>query len=49
MVRFSDIPLKITRINAVNTYLGNDFTQYRKKVSDHVPVKMEIELNEGYR
>jgi endonuclease/exonuclease/phosphatase family metal-dependent hydrolase len=48
MVRFEDIPLKIERINAVEKYYRNDFVNYRKQVSDHVPIKMEVELNGGY-
>ena len=31
-----------TRIDAVKDYFKGDFVQYRQKVSDHVPVKLEI-------
>jgi endonuclease/exonuclease/phosphatase family metal-dependent hydrolase len=48
MIRFADIELRIERVNAVEKYYKNDFANYRKQISDHVPIKMELELNSGY-
>ncbi|GHV52252.1 hypothetical protein AGMMS49579_09230 [Spirochaetia bacterium] len=48
MIGMSDIELYIKRVNAVEKYYHNDFVNYHKKVSDHIPVKMELELNSGY-
>lgn len=31
-------------VNAVEKYCGGDFGEYREKISDHVPIVMEIEL-----
>ena len=31
-------------LDAVNKYYNGDFKSYHKNVSDHVPIKMEIEL-----
>jgi endonuclease/exonuclease/phosphatase family metal-dependent hydrolase len=48
MYELLDIELKIERINSVEKYYQNDFVEYKKKVSDHVPIKMEIMINENY-
>ena len=34
----------IGRIDAPNAYCGGDFNRYKKDVSDHVPIKLHIEL-----
>ena len=34
----------IGRIDAPNHYCGGDFSRYKKDVSDHVPIKLELEL-----
>lgn len=33
------------RIDAVRTYCGDDFEEYFKKVSDHIPIVMELQIN----
>jgi endonuclease/exonuclease/phosphatase family metal-dependent hydrolase len=48
MINLSDIELNIRRVNAVEKYYHNDFGKYSRQISDHVPVKMELELNSGY-
>jgi endonuclease/exonuclease/phosphatase family metal-dependent hydrolase len=48
LINLSDIEFNIKRVNVVEKYYRNDFTKYHKQVSDHVPVKMEMELNSGY-
>ena len=36
------VPYTVSRIDAVNRYFNGDFTSYKRNVSDHVPVKLEI-------
>ena len=36
------VPYTVSRIDAVNRYFKGDFIDYKKNVSDHVPVKLEI-------
>ncbi|GHU44994.1 hypothetical protein FACS1894111_13010 [Clostridia bacterium] len=38
----SSVPYTVSRIDAVNRYFNGDFIKYKKNVSDHVPVKLEI-------
>ena len=38
------VMLNCQRIDAVNNYYNGDFKSYHKNVSDHVPIKLEIEL-----
>ena len=42
--RNREVYLNYQRIDAVNKYYNGDFKSYHKNVSDHVPIKMEIEL-----
>lgn len=35
----------IERVNAVEKYYNNDLGAYRKEISDHVPIKMVLNLN----
>lgn len=44
-IHFDDVNFKISRINAVGKYCNNDFEMYREKVSDHLPIMIEIEFN----
>ena len=43
--QFRDAWVKVKRIDAVRKYCGDDFETYYKKVSDHIPIQMVIELN----
>jgi hypothetical protein len=36
------IPFKVSRIDAVREYFNGDFEKYKKIVSDHVPIVLEI-------
>lgn len=42
---FEGINLKYNRVDAVIEYCFNDFDLYRDEISDHVPISLEIELN----
>ena len=42
--QFEGVYMKVNRINAVEKFCENDFYEYSKKVSDHIPIIMEIEL-----
>lgn len=42
--RFSGIRKEVSKIDAIPKYYENDFEKYRKDVSDHVPIKLEISL-----
>jgi hypothetical protein len=42
--RFDGTNVIIERVNSVCKYCGNDFEKYREKVSDHVPIKLELIL-----
>lgn len=39
---FSGISAEVFRINSVEKYYGDDYEKYRKEVSDHVPIVIEI-------
>lgn len=41
---FAGVKMKVHRVDAVRKYCNDDFKQYLKKVSDHIPIMMEIEL-----
>jgi len=42
--QFDGVTMKVHRIDAVRKYCSDDFEQYLNKVSDHIPIMMEIEL-----
>lgn len=42
--QFEGVKMKAHRVDAVRKYCNDDFEQYLKKVSDHIPIMMEIEL-----
>ena len=42
--RFEGVGLKYRKIDAVRKYCGDDFARYRKEISDHVPIMMDINL-----
>ncbi len=44
-IHFSDVNFKMSRINAIEKYCNNDIEMYREKVSDHLPIMIEIEFN----
>ncbi|SEG39751.1 Endonuclease/Exonuclease/phosphatase family protein [Eubacterium ruminantium] len=43
--QFKDVWVSAKRIDAVRKYCKDDFTEYFKSVSDHIPIQMVIELN----
>ena len=43
--RFAGIHIKMQRIDSVRKYMNNDFEKHKKMLSDHVPIKLEFELN----
>ena len=42
--QFEGITMKAKRVDAVRKYCNDDFEQYLKTVSDHIPIMMELEL-----
>ena len=42
--RFEGIKLDVKRIEAVKNYYGDDFDLYRKEVSDHLPIVLDLEF-----
>ena len=43
--RFIGTDVKTHRVDSVKKYLGNDFSLHRKEISNHVPIKLELNLN----
>lgn len=43
--RFAGTNVIIKRVNSVQDYCQNNFDEHRKTVSDHVPIKLELDLN----
>jgi endonuclease/exonuclease/phosphatase family metal-dependent hydrolase len=43
--RFIGTTARIERVNSVQKYCQNDFEKHKEKVSDHVPIKLELILN----
>ena len=43
--RITEKNARIERVNSVQKYCQNDFKKHREKVSDHVPIKLELILN----
>jgi hypothetical protein len=41
---FEGVKMNVRRVDAVRKYCGDDFDNYLKTVSDHIPVFMEIDL-----
>lgn len=46
-LRFEDTNVECSRVNAVEKYYDGDYEKYRKNVSDHVPVMLELNLRKG--
>ena len=42
--RYTGVSVNVSCINAVEKYCGGDFEKYRKYVSDHLPICIEINL-----
>ncbi len=43
--QFDGIGVEVERVDAVGKFYKNDFEQYKKDVSDHVPIKLTLTLN----
>ena len=43
-VRFEDLGITVSRVDALFKYYGNDLSSYRREISDHVPIKIEIDF-----
>lgn len=43
--RFEGIGITVKRVNAVKEYTNGNFEQYRKDISDHIPIKLILDLN----
>ncbi len=46
--QFEGIGIRARRIDAVRKYCGDDFAEYRSKVSDHIPIMMNIEFKSDF-
>lgn len=44
--RFNGTKIDCERIDAVELYCNNNYEKYKKSVSDHLPIKMELNLKE---
>lgn len=44
-LRFDGVVITAERISAVEEYYNGDFAGYRREVSDHVPIMINLELN----
>ncbi|MFR1757351.1 MAG: endonuclease/exonuclease/phosphatase family protein [Thomasclavelia spiroformis] len=42
--RFDGVYVNCERIDAVDIYYSSDYEKYKKNVSDHLPIKMDLEL-----
>ena len=38
------VRLTVSRVDALGIYCGNDLAGYRREISDHVPIKLELDL-----
>ena len=45
--KFAATDVIVDRIESVGKYLGSDFEEHWKKISDHVPIKIELIINSG--
>lgn len=43
---FEGVRARWSRVDAVAKYYGNDFEQYKKRVSDHLPIKLFVNLKD---
>ncbi|MHC6202121.1 exonuclease/endonuclease/phosphatase family protein [Breznakiellaceae bacterium SP9] len=46
--RFTDVILRMEPVNAVEKYYSGDFEGYKNRVSNHVPILMEVTLNDDF-
>ena len=46
--RFKDIFYRVRKVDAVRKYCKDSFETYYNKVSDHIPIMMEIELKDSF-
>lgn len=44
-LRFQETGIHWERIDTVAKYMGNDYERHWREVSDHVPIKLELDLN----
>ena len=44
---FKGVGVVVKRIDAVRKYCGDDFQKYGQKVSDHIPILMDIDFRNG--
>ena len=42
--RFSSVSTQVSRVNTVEKYCGGDYEKHQQKISDHVPIAMNIDL-----
>ena len=40
----NEVDVKSKRVNSVRKYLRNDFKKHRRRLSDHVPIKLELNI-----
>jgi endonuclease/exonuclease/phosphatase family metal-dependent hydrolase len=43
-LRFNGLKVDISRVDSVYKFLGGDFAQHKNIISDHVPIKFELEF-----
>lgn len=44
IIRFSNANVTYRRVDAVRKYFNDNFKEYRREVSDHIPIAIDIEL-----
>ncbi|MDD3141619.1 MAG: hypothetical protein PHX08_22015 [Lachnospiraceae bacterium] len=44
VIRFSNANVSYRRVDAVRKYFNDNFEEYRREVSDHIPIAIDIEL-----
>ena len=42
--RFRQAQVSVGRVNSVLSHCGGDFARHRREISDHVPIRMTLEL-----
>ncbi len=46
--QFEGVGMKVRRVDAVRKYCNDDFAEYHSKVSDHIPILMDIEFKDDF-
>jgi len=46
-IRFKDVTVQCRKVDAIKKYCDEDYERYKKEVSDHLPISMDLNIRKG--